>query len=80
MSETILPISEPQLTYVRNLARKLSLPERMVSDHCVARFGVELRQLSKSDASKLLDEMLSWQDVPAELKRAQGQADLPGFG
>jgi hypothetical protein len=74
------PISNGQLNYARDLARRLHLPERMLDDHCVQRFGKPLIALSITDGRDLLHEMLTWKDLPAQMQRAKGQQDLPGFG
>jgi hypothetical protein len=70
------PISEDQLVYVRNIARRLHLPERMLDDHCVKRFKRKLGALSMADGSQLLEEMIAWEGLPADFARAKGQQDL----
>lgn len=74
------PISAAQLDYARGIAKRLHLPERMLDDHCVRRFGRDLELLSITDGRQLIDEMLSWEQLPVEFARAKGQRDLPGFG
>ena len=68
-----------QTDYVRGLQRKLRLPDRMLDDHCTRRFGVPFRDLDRAQVSALLDELIGWQAIPAELQVAQGQTRLPGL-
>lgn len=69
-------ITGPQREYVEGIAKRLRLPLRTLDDHCVRRFGRPLADLTKREASALLDEMIDWKALPAELQRAMGQLDL----
>ena len=73
-------ISPAQVDFARVIAKRLHLPERMLDDHCVKRFGLYFQALSVRQGSELIEEMLSWEQLPADFQRAKGQADLPGFG
>lgn len=74
------PSTPAQLDYVRGLQRRLRLPDRMLDEHCRGRFRKPLAELSRREMSDLLDEMIGWEALPANLQRAMGQRDLPGFG
>lgn len=72
-------VTTPQTEYVRALQRRLRLPDRMLDDWCVQRFGVPFAGIDRRQASALIDELKEWQALPAELMRAQGQLDLMGM-
>lgn len=74
------PPTDAQTSYVRGIQKRLHLPDRMLDDHCVTRFRAPFAQLDRAQVSALLDEMLGWQALPADMARAMGQRDLPGFG
>jgi hypothetical protein len=69
-------ITADQVDYVRGIQRRLKLPDRLMDDHCVKRFGKPLRELTKREGSALLEEIIPWQQLPAEMQRAMGQLDL----
>lgn len=69
-----------QCDYVRSLQRQHHLPNALLDSHCVQRFGKPYARLDRTQVASLIDEMIAWSDLPAELKRAKGQVDLPGFG
>lgn len=71
--------TQPQIDYVRGLQRHLHLPDHLLDTHCVQRVGVPFAQLSRAQASSLIDELKDWVAIPAELQRAMGQRDLPGM-
>lgn len=73
---TELAMTAAQRDYIAVLAKKFSLPKRMLADHCVQRFGKQLDALTLREASLLLDELLAWKALPVELQRAKGQMDL----
>jgi hypothetical protein len=75
-----LPPTPFQLDYVRGLQRKLHLTDRLLDNHCVTTYGKPLGEMDRAEVSRLLDEMLGWQAIPADMQRAMGQVDLPGFG
>lgn len=69
-----------QVKYVRGLQQKLRLPNRVLDAHLVAKTGRPFAEITKRECTALIDELLAWKAIPAELMRAQGQRDLPGFG
>jgi|GEM_PF-6241628 len=71
-----MPVTEKQVAFVRALQRQHRLPDRMLDSHCEATFGAPFAGLDRGQVSALIDEMVSWQAVPADLMRAQGQLDL----
>lgn len=71
-----LPVTEKQTDYVRGMQRTLHLPDRMLDSHCVKRFGSPFSGLDRGQCSDLIDEMVGWLDVPAQLQREQGQMDM----
>ena len=75
-----LPPTDNQIAYVRGIQRRLHLPDRMFDDHCVARFRLPFAAMDRAQVSLLLDEMIGWEAVPADMARAMGQRDLPGLG
>ena len=74
------PPSFDQLGYVRDLQRKLKIPDGILDRICCDRFGAPFASIEKRDCSRLLKEMIAWKEAPAEYRRAMGQIDLPGFG
>jgi hypothetical protein len=74
------PPTEAQDSYVRALRRRHALSNATLDAHCVQRFGRPYARLDRAQASALIEEMIQWVDLPAELMRAKGQTDLPGFG
>lgn len=74
-----LPVTPAQTEYVRGMQKRLHLPDRMLDDHCVARFRVTFAALDRAQVSSLIDEMKGWAGIPAQLLREAGQRDLPGF-
>lgn len=75
-----LGVTEAQVDYVRSIQRRLRLPNRLLDAHCEGRFGAAFAGLDRAQASALIDEMKGWEALPAGLRRAMGQRDLPGFG
>jgi hypothetical protein len=73
---TELAMTQPQRDYIESLAKKFSLPMRMLDEHTVQRFGAKFDELTMRQASLLLDEMIAWKALPADLMRAKGQMDL----
>lgn len=68
--------TQPQLDYIESIRKRLHLSASMLDRHCVKRFGKPLTQLTKSDASALLDEMTAWESVPRDMQIAMGQQEL----
>jgi hypothetical protein len=75
-----LPPTDAQTKYVRSIQKRLHLPDALLDNHCVTRFRLPFAQLDRSQVSALLDEMIAWEVLPADMARAMGQQDLPGFG
>lgn len=67
-----------QLEYVADLCAKLKITTPALDTYCRSEFGQSFEQLSKSECSRLLDSMTTWETTPAELRRAMGQLDLFG--
>jgi hypothetical protein len=70
--------SPDQLAYVAGLQKKLHLPDVLLGRVCQDRFGRRFPELDRRQVSKLLDELVTWEQLPAELMRAKGQLDLFG--
>lgn len=68
-----------QLAFVETLQRRFHLPDPALDGHCVRRFGTPFADLDRREASALLEEMLGWRDLPAELVKAKGQLELFGM-
>jgi hypothetical protein len=68
--------TDAQLDYVKAIQRRLHLPDRMLNDHCIIRFECEFDGLNRSQVSALLDELIAWDELPADYQRAKGQMDL----
>jgi hypothetical protein len=79
MSSIANPPTTKQDDHVRALQRKLRLPNALLDNHCIARFGAAYAALDRRTVSELIDEMIGWESLPADLARAKGQADLPGI-
>lgn len=75
-----LPVTQPQIDYVNILCRKHKLTLSLLDAFCVQEFGAHWRELDRAQASQLIDRMKAWETLPADLQRAMGQRDLPGFG
>lgn len=65
-----------QSDYVRGLQRKLRIPNPILDQHCQKTFGQSFDDLDGRQTSQLLNDMISWEAVPADLQRAMGQLDL----
>jgi hypothetical protein len=74
------PATDAQISYVRGIQKRLHLPDTLLDKHCVTRFKAPFEQLDRGQVSELLNDMVAWQELPAEFQRAKGQQDLPGFG
>lgn len=71
-----LPPTDAQTRYVRGIQKRLHLPDALLDNHCQTRFRQPFAQLDRAQVSALLDEMVSWEALPAEFQRAKGQLDL----
>jgi len=68
-----------QEDYIRALQHKLHLPNHVLDLHTMTRYGAPFVNLDRSQVSALIDEMKDWRTIPAELRRAMGQIDIPGL-
>lgn len=68
--------TDKQLEYVDQLQRRLHLTNPVLDQHCQATYGLDFRELCKGQVSHLLDELVTWESLPASLQRAKGQLDL----
>jgi hypothetical protein len=75
MNDAYAP-TDKQIAYVRGIQRKLSLPNRMLDGHCEQKWGCPFDELDRGLVSRLIDEMLGWHAIPAQLQREMGQLDL----
>lgn len=77
-------ITAPQREFVESLRKQLHLSQRLLDNHCQERFDCDAAELTKQDASVLIEEMKGWTTVtkglPPVIQREAGQTDLPGFG
>jgi hypothetical protein len=74
------PMTEKQRASIDGLARRLHLPPRMLAGWVRATYQTELDGLSITALASVIDRLAGWEDVPAEIYRANGQVDLPGMG
>jgi len=72
------PPTEAMVNYVRVLQKKHHLPNDLLDNHCIERFGLAFSKLAFRQVSELIDEMIEWGSLPADLMRAKGQLDLFG--
>jgi hypothetical protein len=70
------PPSPEQIEYVRGLQKRLHFPNWILDNHCVGEFQKPFAQLDRREMSLLLEQMISWEQLPADLMRAKGQIDL----
>lgn len=70
------PATEPQRAYIEALRRKHNLPTALLDNLAIERFRVPLEDITKRQASALIDEMAAWADLPDRLKEAKGQRRL----
>lgn len=72
--------TQAQVDYVRSLQKKLRLPNTLLDGHCIRKYDGPFASLDIRQVTLLLNEMIGWKAIPADLQREQGQRDLPGFG
>lgn len=76
--------TQPQLDFIETLRAQLHLSEPLLENHSHRTFGCGVEDLSKGQASLLIDEMRGWAKtaltLPPVIQREVGQTDLPGFG
>jgi hypothetical protein len=75
---TPLPPTPDQLSYVTGLQKRLHLPDALLDSHCITTFKKQFAALDRREVSRLLEAMVRWEQLPAELMRAKGQLDLFG--
>lgn len=75
-----LSITDAQFAYIHDLAERLHLSPKLIDTYASTRFGTPVKKLSRAEASALLEEMIAWKEIPAQLQRSMGQRDLPGMG
>ena len=78
MSRYTIPPSHKQLALVRELRQKLGLGQEALNELSRKQFGQPYLNLDRKQVSALIDQMLKWEKLPADLQRAQGQLDLLG--
>jgi hypothetical protein len=72
----LYPMSEKQLGLIRVLQRQLRCPDDLLDRWCEQQFGCALAIIDRRQASILIDQLKSWESLPAELERMRGQLDL----
>ena len=65
-----------QLDYIHDLQHKLHLSAPALNTLCQQRFECDIAQITKAQATSLIEEMKRWKAVPADLQREMGQIDL----
>lgn len=70
------PATDDQMKFIRALQSKLKLNDATMDIQSKRMFGVPVAEITIKQASMLIDELKTWKDVPAALRRAMGQADL----
>lgn len=68
--------TDAQDEYVRALQKRLRLPNGVLDTHCLATFGAAYAALTRRDVTVLIDQLLGWKSIPADLQRSMGQQDL----
>ena len=76
MPEYVIPPTLRQQEYVAALQRKLHLTDAALDNHCRDTFGAPYQELDRGQVTQLLNQMVTWERVPADLQRAMGQLDL----
>lgn len=79
MNLTPLRPTTKQINFVQSLQRQLHCSDELLDRHCENQFGCDFDGLDRSQVSTLIDELLTWKDVPVKLQRVMGQQDLPGM-
>lgn len=76
--------TQRQLDFIGALRTQIHLSKRLLDNHSHRTFGCGVEDLSKGQASLLIEEMQGWATVaktlPPVIQREAGQVDLPGFG
>ena len=84
MTERFSATTQPQLDFIESLRKQLHLSEALLENHAQRQFGCCLGDMSKTNASALIDEMKGWAEtakgLPPVIQREAGQVDLPEFG
>jgi len=85
VNSTPIPLAatQPQLDFIESLRKQLHLSERLLSNHCERIFGCATEDISKYQASRLIEEMKGWTEtskaLPPVIQREAGQLDMPGM-
>ena len=79
-----LAATQPQFDFIESLRKRLHLSDQLLDNHCQRIFGCDAADISKHQATRLIDEMKGWAEMakglPPVIQREAGQVDLPGFG
>ena len=65
-----------QLDSIHDLQHTLHLSAPALNTLCQQRFECDFAQITRAQATSLIEEMKRWKAVPADLKREMGQQDL----
>ena len=65
-----------QREYVVALQRKLHLSDAALDMHSRRTFDAPYAELERGQVTQLINQLLAWERVPAELQRAMGPQDL----
>lgn len=71
-----IPMTKPQVDYVKALQAKVRMPDAVLDQHCQTRYGATFSGISRHQASSLIGEMAEWKTLPATLQKAMGQLDM----
>lgn len=75
MTSTFGP-TDKQIAYVRGMQRRLHLTNALLDNHCQQQWAAPFAELPKDLVSRLIDEMVQWDRIPAQLLREAGQTDM----
>lgn len=70
------PMTAKQHNLIRIKQRELSLPDDILDAYCRQQFNAGFEAIDIRQASELIERMLAWKTLPAELMRLKGQLDL----
>lgn len=65
-----------QTAYVRTLQKQLRLTTPLMDAQCQQMFSRPYAEVTKWQCSALIDELIGWKAIPADLERLRGQMDL----
>ena len=75
MNSWEIPTPE-QTDYIAALRKRLHLTSPLLDAQCDRMFHKPFAELTKRECSRLIEELLTWTAMPAELERMRGQQDL----